>query len=173
MSLEALTGTARSEVTAPCRPARPGEFLSFTLGSQDYGVDLLRVQEIRRYEAPTHIANAPASLRGVLDLRGEIVPVLDLRTLVGIESPRFGGTTVIVVLNVDGFVLGVVADSVSDVVRVPPNDLHPLPTGQGQAGAEFLSGIAALDRQMLILIDAEALLLRIVGRQKAGEVIAH
>lgn len=157
MNLNALTGTARSEVVLPCRPAKPGEFLSFTLGSQDYGVDLLRVQEIRRYEAPTHIANAPASLRGVLDLRGEIVPVLDLRTLVGIESPRFGDTTVIVVLTLGDNTLGVIADTVSDVVRVDADELHPLPAMSGLADAKFFTGVATVAERMLVLIDVDAL----------------
>lgn len=157
MNLDAPNGTARSEVPVPCRPARPGEFLSFTLGSQDYGVDLLRVQEIRRYEAPTHIANAPASLRGVLDLRGEIVPVLDLRTLVGIESPRFGGTTVIVVLTLGDSTLGVIADTVSDVVRVDADALHSLPAMSGLADAKFFTGVASVTDRMLVLIDVDAL----------------
>ena len=101
----------------------PNEFLSFRIGSEEYGMDILRVQEIRSYETPTRIANTPNFIKGVLNLRGVIVPIVDLRLKLGCESAEFNGSTVVIVLNVRSRVLGVVVDSVSDVLAIGAGDI--------------------------------------------------
>src|SRR5512132_629990 len=95
------------------------EFLTFRLGDESYGIDILKVQEIRGYETPTAIANAPAFIKGVIDLRGVIVPVLDLRIKFRLDHANYDEFTVVIILNVAGRVVGVVVDSVSDVLTLP------------------------------------------------------
>ena len=150
----------------------PREFLSFRLGAQEYGVDLLKVQEIRSYQEPTRIANAPACVRGVLNLRGVIVPVIDLRTLLGMSNPRFDTVTVTVVVNVGDQVIGGVVDAVSDVVSVEASQMRPLPELDGVANSELFSGLAALDERMLLLVNLDALL-KEVGIQHDEPELAH
>jgi purine-binding chemotaxis protein CheW len=94
------------------------EFLTFRLGGEEYGIDILRVQEIRSYEEPTRIANAPSFIKGVVNLRGVIVPVVDLRIKLGCDKVEYNGFTVVIVLNVRGRVVGAVVDSVSDVLEL-------------------------------------------------------
>jgi purine-binding chemotaxis protein CheW len=142
--------------------ALPLEWLSFRLGSEEYGVDILRVQEIRSYETPTHLANTPAFIKGVLNLRGVIVPVLDLRLRFGYFDPAYDGNTVTVILNFRGKVVGMVVDAVSDVVNLQPSQLQGVPRVGGAVDAEHLAGIATIDseagRRMLILLNIERLL---------------
>ncbi|WP_128003730.1 chemotaxis protein CheW, partial [Piscinibacter defluvii] len=104
-----------------------GEFLTFRLGDEEYGIDILRVQEIRSYEQPTRIANAPAFVKGVVNLRGVIVPVVDLRMKLGCPSAEYNTFTVVIVLNVRNRVVGAVVDSVSDVLELPPEAIKPAP----------------------------------------------
>jgi len=136
------------------------EWLSFRLGQEEYGVDILRVQEIRGYEQPTRIAGAPDFIRGVLNLRGVIVPIVDLRLRLNLE-PRFDSLTVTVVLNVGGRVVGAVVDSVSDVVEFGAGQIEPAPEFSHTVGADFISGIGCLkqgdQQRMLILLNIEAL----------------
>src|SRR5689334_15386630 len=104
-----------------------GEFLTFRLGAEEYGIDILRVQEIRSYEPPTRIANSPVFLKGVVNLRGVIVPIVDLRLKLGCESADYNGFTVVIVLNVRGRVVGAVVDSVSDVLELGKGEIKPAP----------------------------------------------
>jgi len=139
--------------------ARAGEYLTFRLGAEEYGIDILRVQEIRSYEAPTRIANAPAYLKGVINLRGVIVPIVDLRVRLGCELAEYNPFTVVIVLNVKGRVVGAVVDSVSDVLELPAQAIRPAPPMAGH-GADhgILTGIGSVGERMLILMDIEALL---------------
>jgi purine-binding chemotaxis protein CheW len=142
-------------------PQDAREWLSFRLGEEEYGVDILRVQEIRSYESPTRIAGAPDFIRGVLNLRGVIVPIVDLRSRLSLE-PRFDPRTVTVVFNVAGCVVGAVVDSVSDVVELEAGQIEPPPQFSHAIYADTISGIGCLkqgDRQrLLILLNVEALL---------------
>lgn len=135
------------------------EFLTFRLGAEEYGIDILRVQEIRSFEEPTRIANAPAFIKGVVNLRGVIVPVVDLRIKLGCEKVEYNDFTVVIVLNVKGRVVGAVVDSVSDVLELPRDAIRPAPEmSSASVDTAFITGIASVGERMLILMDIEALM---------------
>ena len=134
------------------------EFLTFRLGAEEYGIDILRVQEIRSYEAPTRIANAPPFIKGVVNLRGVIVPVVDLRIKLNCAQVEYNGFTVVIVLNVHGRVVGAVVDSVSDVLQLSPELIKPAPEMDTTVDTGFITGIASVGERMLILMDIEALM---------------
>jgi len=142
--------------------ARSGEYLTFRLGSEEYGIDILRVQEIRSYEQPTRIANAPHFIKGVVNLRGVIVPIIDLRLKLACESSEYNAFTVVIVLNVRGRVVGAVVDSVSDVLELSREQIKPAPQLNSSVDAGFITGIGAVKNgdaeRMLILMDIEALM---------------
>lgn len=138
------------------------ECLTFRLGHEEYGIDILKVQEIRGYEQPMRIASAPDFLKGVVNLRGVIVPIIDLRLKFGLERADYDGATVTVILNVAQRVIGAVVDSVSDVVELKADQIKPAPEFNGAVDASFITGIGALDQaerqRMLILVDIEKLM---------------
>jgi purine-binding chemotaxis protein CheW len=147
--------------------ARSGEFLTFRLGAEEYGIDILRVQEIRSYEAPTRIANAPPYIKGVVNLRGVIVPIIDLRLKLGCAEAEYNGFTVVIVLNVRGRVVGTVVDSVSDVLELDDGQIKPAPELHSNISASFITGIGTVagaaggsgpSERMLVLVDIEALM---------------
>lgn len=153
----AVPGSAaqRPKTTGPTK-----EFLTFRLGNEEYGIDILRVQEIRSYETPTRIANSPHFIKGVVNLRGVIVPVVDLRIKLGCDKVEYNDFTVVIVLNVRGRVVGAVVDSVSDVLELPESDLKPSPEMNSNAADNaFVTGIASVGERMLILMDIQALML--------------
>jgi len=135
-----------------------GEYLTFRLGAEEYGIDILRVQEIRSYEPPTRIANAPAFLKGVVNLRGVIVPIVDLRLKLGCETAEYNDFTVVIVLNLRGRVVGAVVDSVSDVLELAGEAIRPAPPTGGAIDTSYITGIGSVAERMLILIDIEALM---------------
>ena len=135
-----------------------GEYLTFRLGHEEYGIDILKVQEIRSYEAPTRIANAASCFKGVVNLRGVIVPIVDLRIKFGCESAEYNGFTVVIVLNIRGRVVGAVVDSVSDVLELPGEAVRPAPDLDTRHDTSFITGIASLQERMLILLDIERLM---------------
>jgi purine-binding chemotaxis protein CheW len=134
------------------------EYLTFRLGGEEYGIDILRVQEIRSYEEPTRIANAPAFIKGVVNLRGVIVPVVDLRIKLGCDKVEYNGFTVVIVLNVHGRVVGAVVDSVSDVLELSTELIKPAPEMTLAVDTSFITGIASVNERMLILMDIESLM---------------
>ncbi|MEW6479897.1 MAG: chemotaxis protein CheW [Pseudomonadota bacterium] len=134
------------------------EYLTFRLGAEEYGIDILRVQEIRSYEEPTRIANAPSFIKGVVNLRGVIVPVVDLRIKLNCEKVEYNGFTVVIVLNVHGRVVGAVVDSVSDVIELGGEQIRPAPEMNTSVDTTFITGIASVAERMLILMDIEALM---------------
>jgi purine-binding chemotaxis protein CheW len=144
--------------TAARQPSPGGEFLTFRLGGEEYGIDILKVQEIRSYEAPMRIANAPAFLKGVVNLRGVIVPIIDLRLKLGCERAELNGFTVVIVLAFQGRVVGAVVDAVSDVMQLAPGSIQPAPEMSAQVDIRFIQGIANVGERMLILMDIESLL---------------
>ena len=134
------------------------EFLAFKLGAEEYGIDILRVQEIRSYEEPTRIANAPAFIKGVVNLRGVIVPIVDMRLKFNLEQVSYDSLTVVIVLNIGSRVMGMVVDGVSDVITLTPEQLRPVPEFNSTIDVDHLLAIGAIDQRMLILVDIEKLM---------------
>lgn len=134
------------------------EFLAFTLGKEEYGIDILKVQEIRGYEAVTRIANAPEFVKGVVNLRGIIVPIVDMRIKFNLGEPTYDQFTVVIILNIAGRVVGMVVDSVSDVITLAPEQVKPAPEMGTAFNTDYLIGLGTLDERMLILIDIDKLM---------------
>ena len=134
------------------------QFLSFQLGAEEYGIDILRVQEIRAYEKATRIPNTPEFIKGVINLRGVIVPVIDLRMKFGLAVVEYNEMTVVVVLNVADRTIGVVVDKVSDVLALAPGDIRPAPEFTARVENAFVRGLATVDERMLIIADIERLM---------------
>lgn len=135
-----------------------GEFLAFKLGAEEYGIDIQRVQEIRSFEPPTRIADARAHVLGVLNLRGVIVPVVDLRVRFGVTPHAYDSVTAIIVLNLGSRVIGAVVDAVSDVIRLGGEQLRPMPEFNAGVAGDHLIAIGSLGTRMLILIDIDKLM---------------
>lgn len=142
---------------AAARGART-EFLAFTLGNEEYGVDILKVQELRGYETCTRIAGAPDHILGVVNLRGTIVPIVDLRIRFGLGRAEYGAFTVVIMLNIGGVLLGMVVDGVSDVTALSPPQIKPMPEMDGAIEADCLIGVGTVDERMLILLDIDRLM---------------
>lgn len=134
------------------------EYLAFTLGSEEYGIDILKVQEIRGYETVTRIANAPEFIKGVINLRGIIIPVVDMRIKFQLGTPTYDQFTVVIILNIGGRIMGMVVDSVSDVTTLRPDQIKPAPEMGTAFNAEYLMGLGTVDERMLILIDIDRLM---------------
>lgn len=134
------------------------EFLAFTLGKEEYSIDILKVQEIRGYEAVTRIANAPEFVKGVVNLRGIIVPIVDMRIKFKLGEPTYDQFTVVIILNVGGRVVGMVVDSVSDVITLAPEQIKPAPEMGTAFNTDYLIGLGTLDERMLILVDIDKLM---------------
>jgi purine-binding chemotaxis protein CheW len=129
------------------------EFLAFKLGKEEYGIDILRVQEIRSFERPTRMANAPAYILGVVNLRGVIVPIIDMRIKFNLQEVNYDTFTVVIVLNIGAQVVGMVVDGVSDVISLTPGQLRPVPEFTSAIGSDHLLAIGSIDDRMLILLD--------------------
>ena len=138
--------------------AQNREFLVFSLGDEEYAIDILKVQEIRGYENVTRIANAPSFIKGVTNLRGVIVPIVDLRIKFHLEHVVYGGQTVVIVVNVADRVVGIVVDGVSDVMTLTPEQIKPAPEFGVTLSSDFLSGLGSLEDRMLVLVDIDRLL---------------
>jgi purine-binding chemotaxis protein CheW len=136
----------------------PREFLSFTLGAEEYGIDILAVQEIRGYDAVTRIPDAPEYIKGLVNLRGTIAPVVDLRLRFKLGRADYDHLTVMIVLNVGGRVVGIVVDSVCDVVPLTAEQIAPPPAFGSTFDSSYLQGLASVSERMLILVDIEKLL---------------
>ena len=151
------TQVARHEA-ARTAAAAGGEFLTFRLGAEEYGIDILKVQEIRSYEQPTRIANSPSFIKGVVNLRGVIVPIVDLRYKLGCPTAEYNSFTVAIVLNVKGRVVGAVVDSVSDVLALDGESIKPAPEMSSAIDTAYITGIGSVADRMLILMDIEGLM---------------
>src|SRR5512133_2780943 len=153
------TGNASSLTTGSgSAPTTIREFLAFKLGTEEYGIDILRVQEIRSYEPPTRMANAPAFVKGVINLRGVIVPILDLRMKFNLEQVRYDGFTVVIVLDIGARIVGMVVDGVSDVISLTADQLRPVPALSTAVSSDHLLAIGSVGKRMLILLDIEKLM---------------
>ncbi|MCE9682821.1 chemotaxis protein CheW [Halomonas alkalisoli] len=151
-----MNSTNEAAVTAA--EAHNREFLVFSLGEEEYAVDILKVQEIRGYENVTRIANAPDFIKGVTNLRGVIVPIVDLRIKFHLDKVEYGGQTVVIVVNVEDRVVGIVVDGVSDVMMLTPDQIKPAPEFGVTLSSDFLSGLGSLDDRMLVIVDIDKLL---------------
>ena len=157
----ALHESTAIPVTAPPQGAHmaPGamghvnEFLTFRLGTEEYGIDILRVQEIRSYEAPTRMANSPDFIRGVINLRGVIVPIVDMRMRFNLQDVQYDEFTVTIVLSLGSRVVGMVVDSVSDVVTLSHEQMRPVPEFSAIVDSDYLHAMGVIDERMLILVD--------------------
>lgn len=168
MNGKAVSGTSLAPVTR--------EFLAFTLGDEYYALDILQVKEIRGYDAVTKIARAPAFIKGVINLRGEIVPILDLRIKFDIGEARYDAFTIVIVLHVHERYIGVVVDSVSDVLSLGDSDIRPPPDFGVSFDSRYLKGLADNSGQMIVIVDIEKLVssdeIGLVDKQAAAEISA-
>lgn len=134
------------------------EYLTFMLGNETYGIDILKVQEIRGYDTVTHIANAPEFIKGVINLRGVIVPIVDMRIKFKVGEPTYHEFTVVIIMNVMDRVIGMVVDGVSDVVALTPEQIRPAPEMGAALDTTYITGLGAQNDQMLILVDIEKMM---------------
>lgn len=149
---------AANKAVLAAAEAENREFLVFSLGEEEYAIDILKVQEIRGYENVTRIANAPDFIKGVTNLRGVIVPIVDLRIKFHLENVEYGGQTVVIVVNVADRIVGIVVDGVSDVMTLTPEQIKPAPEFGVTLSSDFLSGLGSLEDRMLVLVDIDKLL---------------
>ena len=163
---QTMSQATTTPVPAANGDADTGEFLTFVLGEEEYGVDILRVQEIRSYDAVTRLPDAPDYIKGVINLRGIIVPVIDMRLKFRLQNAAYDALTVMIV---GGRVVGMVVDSVSDVVRLSGEQVRAVPEIGATIDRQFLTGIGTLDERMLILLDIE----RLMGHETMGLVAAE
>ncbi len=155
--------TALEASEAPAPGAGENQYLTFIMADEEYGVDILRVQEIRGWDTVTAIPNTPDYLRGVINLRGSVVPIIDLRLRFGLPPLEYGPTTVVIVLKVlhEGGerVMGIVVDAVSDVHTLPAEQMKPPPDmGGGPVDLDFIAGLALVGARMIVVLDIDRLL---------------
>jgi purine-binding chemotaxis protein CheW len=134
------------------------EYLTFRLDQEEYGIDILKVQEIRGYERPTRIANAPSFIKGVVNLRGTIVPIVDMRLKFNCSKAEYDAFTVVIILNLRSRIVGIVVDSVSDVMELPADSLKDAPDVDSVIDSDAVLGLGSLGDRMLILLDIEKLM---------------
>jgi purine-binding chemotaxis protein CheW len=149
---------ATETITANTSGSAGGEYLTFTLGKEEYGMDILKVQEIRGYDAVTAIANTPAFIKGVINLRGIIVPIVDLRIKFNLSKVEYDQFTVVIILNLSKRVVGVVVDSVSDVLTLTQDQIKAAPSLSTSLDTRYIMGLGTVDQRMLILVDIEKLM---------------
>lgn len=133
------------------------EALAFKLGNEEYGIKILQVQEIRGYESVTRIASAPEHVKGVVNLRGTIVPIVDMRIKFKLGEPTYNQFTVVIILNIQDRVVGMVVDSVSDVISLTAEQIKPAPD-MGAMNTDYVVGLGTVDERMIILIDIDRLM---------------
>jgi len=154
--------TSEAERNPSAAPEGGGQYLTFILAGEEYGVDILRVQEIRGWERATRLPNTPPFVKGVINLRGTIVPIIDLRERFGLATAENGRTTVVVVVRVErcdrSRVMGVVVDAVSDVYNLPEHEIKETPDFGATLDVQFAKGLATVEQKMIILLDIDRLL---------------
>ena len=154
-AVQAAAGAAKPAIGAAVERE---EFLTFTLGKEEYGIEILKVQEIRSYEQVTTIANAPEFIKGVVNLRGVIVPIVDMRIKFNLGQAEYDQFTVVIILNVAGRVVGMVVDGVSDVISLGPEQIRPAPDFSSSFDTDYITGLGTIEERMLILVDIEKLM---------------
>lgn len=156
--MEDIIAGAHAALTQP----GSGQILTFLLAGEEYGVEILRVQEIRGWDGATQIPNLPIYVKGVINLRGTIVPIVDLRRRFNLESVPYGPKTVVIVMKVEGgeksWTLGIVVDAVSDVVQVAEAQMKPPPDFGAAARTDFVRGLVTSGEKLVIALDIDRLL---------------
>ncbi|MGY8896550.1 MAG: chemotaxis protein CheW [Paraglaciecola sp.] len=147
-----------SNITQENMHAESNEFLSFFLGEEHYALDIMTVKEIRGYETVTKIANAPSFIKGVINLRGDIVPIIDLRIKFSVGEATYTEFTIVIMLNVCDRIVGIVVDGVSDVIKLQDEDIRPPPEFGVAFDSKYLLGLASLEEHMVILVNIESLI---------------
>jgi purine-binding chemotaxis protein CheW len=157
-----LAAETRASAQSASTTGAPREYLSFKLGAEEYGIDILKVQEIRGYEQPTRIANAPAFIKGVTNLRGVIVPIVDMRVRFGLPDVQYNTFTVVIILNIASRTVGMVVDSVSDVLELGGEQIKAAPEFNGAIDSGYITGLGTIKtgdaERMLILMDIEKMM---------------
>ena len=156
--MEAALTKPASQAALPGGEAVGREFLTFRLGAEEYGIDILNAQEIRGWETPTAIANTPPFIKGVINLRGTIVPIVDLRVKFGLADAKYDAFTVVIILSIARRVLGIVVDAVSDVMTLGAEQIRPAPEFGGALDTRFITGLGTVGSRMLILVDIARLM---------------
>ncbi len=151
------TASSTTNTTSKAKSAA-GEYLTFVLGEEEYGLEILKVQEIRGYDAVTQIANTPDFIKGVVNLRGKIVPIVDLRIKFHLGKIEYNEFTVVIILNLHGRVVGIVVDGVSDVMALKDDQIRDVPSLVTSIDTKYIVGLATVETQMLILVDIEQLM---------------
>ncbi len=155
----AAAGLSAPAVASHHRPSALQEFLTFRLGTEEYGIEILKVQEIRSWEQPTTIANAPEFIKGVINLRGTIVPIVDMRIKFNLGEANYDMFTVVIILNIAGRIVGMVVDSVSDVITLAAEQIRPSPNFSSTFDTHYITGLGVFDERMLIMVDIEKLMI--------------
>lgn len=146
------------------------EYLTFRLDKEEYGIDILKVQEIRGYEPPTRIAHSPEFIKGVVNLRGTIVPIVDMRIRFKCQHAKYDNFTVVIILNLRNRVVGIVVDSVSDVMEIAAENIQPAPDIESMVDSACILGLGSVSDRMLILLDIEKLMSNVdMGLVATGE----
>lgn len=153
-----LNSAVANVAQIPAQTSLAGEYLTFSLGNESYALDILKVQEIRGYDLVTQVLNTPAFIKGVVNLRGKIVPIIDLRIKFNLEQVVYDEFTVVIILNLNGHDAGIVVDSVSDVIELGNNQIRAVPSLVTTIDTKHLVGLATIDDQMIILVDIEKLM---------------
>jgi purine-binding chemotaxis protein CheW len=157
MTTETASSTTTLTANSKAKSAA-GEYLTFVLGTEEYGLEILKVQEIRGYDAVTQIANTPDFIKGVVNLRGKIVPIVDLRIKFHLGKVEYDEFTVVIILNLNGRVVGIVVDGVSDVMALKDDQIRDVPSLVTSIDTKYIVGLATVEQQMLILVDIEQLM---------------
>ena len=157
MSTENVS-SANTKSTSVKSTSAAGEYLTFVLGEEQYGLEILKVQEIRGYDAVTQIANTPDFIKGVVNLRGKIVPIVDLRIKFNLGKVEYDEFTVVIILNLNGRVVGIVVDGVSDVMALKEEQIRDVPSLVSNIDTKYIVGLATVEEQMFILVDIEQLM---------------
>lgn len=157
MATTEMTNTQGNTAASNLKTAA-GEYLTFVLGNEQYGIEILKVQEIRGYDAVTQIANMPPFIKGVVNLRGKIVPIVDLRIKFNLGKVEYNEFTVVIILNLGGRIVGIVVDGVSDVRELREEHLREVPSLVTRIDTKYIVGLATIEQEMLILVDIERLM---------------
>lgn len=156
--MSSMQEASHSVIDATALGDAAAQYLTFTLGREEYAVDILKVQEIRGYDAVTAIANAPSFIKGVINLRGVIVPIVDMRIKFQVGEATYDEFTVVIILNVINRVVGIVVDGVSDVITLPPEQMKAAPEFGATLDTKYIKGLGTIDERMIILVDIEKLM---------------
>lgn len=160
MGEDKISGSQGTNAEASLHTSLSGgsQYLTFTLGHEEYAVDILKVQEIRGYDAVTAIANAPSFIKGVINLRGVIVPIVDMRIKFNVGQATYNEFTVVIILNVLNRIVGIVVDGVSDVITLGSDQMKPSPEFGSTLDTKYIMGLGTVDERMIILVNIEKLM---------------